>query len=96
MKQSPPERPNAVLIPEASPYVSNTTSLVCSANTNSILLQTARAMVYDSRNPDTCLAVRIPLDGGSKRSYIIERAKRMLKLEPEDERQLSIAAFGSA
>ena len=36
------------------------------------------------------------LDGGSQRSYMTVRARRMLNLDPDGEQQLSIAAFGSA
>ena len=35
------------------------------------------------------------LDGGSQRSYITERARKMLNLSPTSEQNLSIAAFGS-
>ena len=60
---------------------------------NSVLLQTARALVYD---PETCARLRMLLDGGSQRSYMTEHAKKMLKLDPDSERQLSIAEFGSS
>ena len=36
------------------------------------------------------------LDGGSQHSYMTERARRMLNLDPDGEQQLSIATFCSA
>ena len=35
------------------------------------------------------------LDGGSQRSYIKDRAAKVLKLETDREQQLSVASFGS-
>ena len=86
----------STLNPEAPPYVSNPTSALCSASTKSVLLQTARALSYNPRKPDSRVELRILLDGGSQRSYLTERARRVLKLAPEGEQRLSIAAFGSA
>jgi hypothetical protein len=42
------------------------------------------------------MELRILLDSGSQRSYITERAQRLLQLSAEGELRLSIAAFGSA
>lgn len=46
--------------------------------------------------PDTCVELRMLLDGSSQRSYVTERAVKALNLQPSSEQQLSIAAFGSA
>lgn len=60
-----------------------------------MLLQTACAHIYNPANPQHSLEVRLLLDGGSQRSYITDRVRRLLALEPSGEHQLSIAAFGS-
>ena len=53
-------------------------------------------MSYNPKIPDSHVELWILLDGGSLRSYMTERARRVLKLAPEGEQQLSIAALGSA
>lgn len=63
----------STLNPEAQPYVANpTVSTVCSTSAKSILLQTARALAYNPRTPDTHVELWILLDGGSQRSYVTE------------------------
>ena len=59
-----------------------------------VLLQTARALVCNPKTPDCPVKLRILLDGGSQRSYMIEQARRALTVDPKGEQQLSIAAFG--
>ena len=59
------------------------------------MLQTARVRSYNLQAPERCIELRMLLDGGSQRSYMTERARRILSLDLEDEQQLSIAAFGS-
>ena len=87
----------STLNPEAPPYVLNPTmNALCSAKVKSVLLQTARALVYNPQVPDSRMELRILLDGGSQRSYMTERARRMLNIAPDGEQQLSIAVFGSA
>lgn len=49
-------------------------------------------MTYNLQIPD----MQILLDGGSQQSYMMERARRVLKIDSEGEQQLSISAFGSA
>ena len=86
----------STLNPKAESYVSNsTTSVFCSMNVKSVLLQTARAVVYNLRTLDFSTELRILLDCGSQQSYITDRARRMLKIDPQGAQQLSIAAFGS-
>ena len=86
----------STLDPEAPPYVLNPTmNALSSTSTKSVLLQTTRALAYNPEVPDSHMELRVLLDGGSQRSYMTERARRMLQVEPEGEQQLSIAAFGS-
>jgi len=59
------------------------------------LLQTARSVVHNPSNPQTLIEVRLLFDSGSQKSYITERAKGLLALEPSGEQLLSIATFGS-
>ena len=60
-----------------------------------MLLQTAQAKVYNPSSPHKVTKLRALLDSGSQRSYITERAQRLLRLEAEGEERLSIATFGS-
>ena len=86
----------STLDPEAPPYVLNPTmNALSSTSTKSVLLQTARALVYNPKVPDSHMELRVLLEGESQRSYMTERARRVLQVEPEGEQQLSIAAFGS-
>ena len=87
----------STLNPEAPPYVLNPTSnTLSSTSTKSVLLQTAQALIYNPRDPDSHVELRILFDGGSQRSYMTERARRMLNVDPKGEQQFLIAAFGSA
>ena len=61
-----------------------------------VFLQTARAVIHHPSKPHVSLEVRLILDSGSQKSYISERARDLLKLEPAGEQQLSIATFGSS
>ena len=45
--------------------------------------------------PECSMEIRAVLDTGSQRSYITERAKKALKLKPEDEQRMSIMTFGA-
>ena len=42
------------------------------------------------------MELRIQLDGGSQRSYMMKQARRLLKIAPEGVQQLSIVVFGFA
>ena len=61
-----------------------------------VLLQTARSVMYNPSNPTASIEVRLLFDTGSQKSYITERARSLLSLEPCGEQPLSIATFGSA
>ena len=72
-----------------------TPSLVCSAHGKAILLQTARAVIFNPLNPKQTLEVRFLFDSGSQRSYVTDRVMKLLQLESSGERTLTIAAFGA-
>lgn len=83
------------LNPDALPFESTSTTL-CTTEMKTVLLQTARARIYNPSTPQPLIELRVLLDSGSQRSYITERARRLLKLDAEGEMRLSIAAFGAA
>ena len=60
-----------------------------------VFLQTARATIHHPSEPHNSIGVRIILDGRSQISYLSERTRDLLKLEPTGEQALSIATFGS-
>ena len=64
-----------------------TTNALCSDTKKTVLLQTARSLVHNPTNP---IEVRLLFDGGSQKSYIMERAKNLFTLEPRGEQLLSI------
>ena len=82
------------LNPDAPTYTP-TTNAFCSAQRRTVLLQTARAVVCNPSNPGMMIELRLLFDSGSQRSYITERAMKMLALEPTSEQFLSIATFAS-
>ena len=97
VRQEPTSVSMSTLNPEAPSYVLNpTTNALCSTKVKSVLLQTARALIYNPQAPGSRMELRILLDVGSQRSYMTERARRMLNIAPDGEQQLSVAAFGSA
>ena len=91
-----PAKPRTELNPAAPSYqpVSTTTTL-CSNKREAVLLQTACTTLHNPSEPHISLEVRLLLDSGSQRSYITERAKKLLRLEPNGEQLLAIATFGS-
>ena len=86
-EQNPPE---TTLSPDATPTTANNAD-----KGNAILLQTARSIVHNPAKSETSIEVRLLFDSGSQKSYITERAKNLLALEPSGEQLLSIATFGS-
>lgn len=80
----------------AAPSFESTNTTLCPSRMKNILLQTARARVYNPSYPNLVKELRVLLDGGSQRSYITERARGLLKLEAAGEKRLSIATFGAA
>ena len=87
----------AILNPEASVYKPSTTANnLCSDNSRTLFLQTARAVIHNPDGTGASLEVRLLFDGGSQKSYISERACKLLRLEKRGEQALSIATFGSS
>ena len=62
---------------------------------NSVLLQSARAVITDPNNPSLEVNVRVFLDSCSQRSYISQRLRDVLKLPTVRTDQLMIKTFGS-
>ena len=71
-----------------------THSMYTDANT-SILLQTARAIVYNPNQPHLTTEVRLILDSGSQRSYVTYKLKHTLALEPLYIENMLIKTFGA-
>jgi hypothetical protein len=75
----------------------NTTSTnLCAGYEKSVLLQTARACIFNAAALHRSTEVRLLLDSGSQKSYLSERAMKLLELKPVGEQQLGIATFGSS
>jgi len=72
---------------------SPSTSMYVSAGTP-ILLQTAQAQA-SGENSTVNMKVRIILDGGSQRSYIVDKVRAALNLPTEHTEPMLIQAFGS-
>ena len=85
---------STTLNPSATPFTS-TSSNLCSSKNKTVLLQTARAQIYNLSTPRHPVEVRLLLDSGSQRSYLSERARAMLALESVGEQKLAISTFGS-
>ena len=84
------------LNPEAHSYTPmQTTNTFCSDERKTVLLQTARGVLHNPSNPQTSIEVCLLFDSSSQNSYIMERAKSLLALEPSGEKLLSIAMLGS-
>ena len=62
---------------------------------NTVLLQTAKATVYNPGNSHRKLTIGIILDGGSQRSYVTERIRDALNLPVSHSEALTIKPFGS-
>ena len=84
------------LNPEAPAYTpSPATSTLCSTERKTILLQTARTVVHNPLKPGLAIEVGLLFDSGSQRSYLTERAMKLLQLKPTGRQTLSIATFGA-
>ena len=90
-----PTEPLPIGLNPDAPMYTPTTNAFCSAQQRTVLLQTARAVVCNPLNPGMMIELRLLFDSGSQRSYITERAMKMLALEPTSEQFLSIATFAS-
>ena len=89
------------LNPKAQPYSPGsssstpTTTNFCSAKRRGILLQTALTKIHNLSRPRSAIKLRVLFDTGSQRSYLTERAMKLLKLKATDTQTLSIATFGA-
>ena len=81
----------AALNPDTPPFKSTSTNF-CASQVNSVLLQTARACIYNMAAPHHSIEVRC----GSQWAYLSEHAMKLLQLEPTGEHQHSIASFCSS
>ena len=57
-----------------------TTTTMCTNNMTTLLLQTARADVYNPLTPQSLIKVRLLLDSGSQRSHVTNRFARIPRL----------------
>ena len=73
-------------------------STVCHTTmSNCILLQTARATIYNPDNPDgTKVKARLILDGGSQCSYVSSKLRETIGLEPKAQGLVTMKTFGSS
>ena len=62
---------------------------------NSVLLQSARAVITDPNNPPIEVNIRVLLDSCSKCSYISQHLRDVLRLSTVRTDQLVIKTFGS-
>ena len=85
----------ASLNPNAASFTTPTTTSLLVGTKKTMMLQTARATIYNPTAPHPPLQVRMILDSGSQRSYITCGVKDALNLEAEGEQVTSIVAFGS-
>lgn len=88
----PPHPQTSITGPSTS---TTTTGLYCVNADTPVLLQTAQAYIHKPNNPTCGTTIRIILDGGSQRSYMTQRVKDVLGLEPERAEEVNIRTFGS-
>ena len=79
----------------AEQLLTPTTQLYCVKTQVPVLLQTAKAYMFNLNEPNYGMTVRLMLDGGSQRSYMTQRVKDELGLQPEHVEQVQIKTFGS-
>ena len=87
-----PEPPRK-LNPTTPPFEPTANLWTCADQT--VLLQTAQAVVFNPENTGHIKRIRIVFDSGSQRSYINERLRKELLLRKRGEQSMSIATFGS-
>ena len=81
--------------PSPQNHTSATTQLYCVNTALPVLLQTAKAYVHKPGDPSQGMTIRVMLDGGSQRSYVTQRVRETLGLEPESVEEMQIRTFGS-
>ena len=78
---------------EKCPKPDDSTTTAFAGNSNSVLLQTARAEVFDTKG-SVNVNTRILFDSGSQRSYIFEKVRRALGLKVVRKEKITIKTFG--
>lgn len=76
-------------------HAPTSTTMYCVDAGTPVLLQTAQASVYKIDNPGKSRRVRIIFDSGSQRSYITDRVKNQLLLQPIRTETMLIKTFGA-
>ena len=87
--------PTAVPFKSSTSIEPPTSTALWTGGSQAILLQTARANVFNPVAPERSCQVRIVFDSGSQRSYVREKIAQRLSLITEAERPLTIMTFGS-
>ena len=83
------------LPPQGQPPNPYNNSAYCVNSTVPFLLQTAKAYVHKLNDLECGMTITLMLDGGSQRSYILQRVKDALRLQLHHVRQVQIKTFGS-
>ena len=81
--------------PQNSQNRTSTTQLYCVNTAAPVLLQTAQAYICKPNSLSYGMTIRLLLDGGSQRSYITQRVKTALGMEPHHVEEVQIKTFGS-
>lgn len=82
--------------PAAPAFNPTTQTSLWTHSNEAVLLQTARASVFNPDDPQRMRRVRIVFDNGSQRSYIKEQLKFDLNLTARGKQSMSIMTFGSS
>jgi len=94
-KDMPPAE-QVALAPEKGKSGSPTSNMssISAKTSNSVLLQTARALASDGTSNNRCVNIRILFDTGSQRSYATESLVKRLNLKPIRRERLQLNTFG--
>ena len=79
---------------ETKPDENNKVSTNCASNISSVVLQTAEILVENPINKKQ-VKVKVLFDQGSQKSYLTQRIKRVLSLNPVGCENISISTFGN-
>ena len=91
---APSDSPSA-MNPAASPFTSSSTTSCCAGSkAKNVLLQTAKAVVFNPRRPQYRTTASIVFDSGSQRSYVSEELSQLLQLKSLGSKHLTILTFG--
>ena len=83
------------LNPAAMLFAGNTITCCCVSTKNSVLLQTARATVFNTSHHERQRSVSILFDSGSQRSYVTEAVSDFLNLKSMGHKSVTIMTFVS-